>query len=393
MGRLYHLRGDATPEARARGPRDLRCRSPSARPARRGVGRDLALEHLETRAGSAPSAPARRRGAARSSARRAAGVAVAVHRAEPAQVGHRHAGLAQAAQDPQPAEVVLVERSDAAGRRGEVAEQAEPVVVADRVDRQPGAVGTPPRWSRRVVVVLTPAVLPARRPPRPPPAISGPCSSAPACSRTCATVRAPGTGSAAGEAPHTYARAPWTSVRPPPVSTSRTESSRASHSSIRPSAKNVQYGVCRRTSDRVEVVGLPVTPAEQPHRQRRTRQQRPARAHSAEPAARRRRAAGRSARPRPRRRAARRHGGDHGRVGRAAAVAEHLARCTSSSNTGNDVLRLRGRGVAGVDQVDVDPVGAQPPQARLAGAARRRPGQVATRRRCGWPRRSRARPW
>jgi hypothetical protein len=50
---------------------------------------------------------------------------------------------------------------------------------------------------------------------------SGPCSPAPAFSRTWATVRNPGSGSVAGLRPQIQASAPWTSVRPPAVSSSR----------------------------------------------------------------------------------------------------------------------------------------------------------------------------
>ena len=44
------------------------------------------------------------------------GLGVAVERAEPSQVGHRHASVAQAAQDTQPADVVGRERAGSSGR-------------------------------------------------------------------------------------------------------------------------------------------------------------------------------------------------------------------------------------------------------------------------------------
>src|SRR5215470_2628546 len=57
----------------------------------------------------------------------------------------RHAGIAQAAQYPEPIDVVVGERAPPARRAGDVVEQADTFVVAQRVEAESGLVGNLPR--------------------------------------------------------------------------------------------------------------------------------------------------------------------------------------------------------------------------------------------------------
>src|SRR5215472_11927283 len=183
--------------------------------------------------------------------------------------GDRHAGVPQAAQHLEPLQVVLAEPAVPARGALDVVQQADSLVVAQGVQaeaRSPrglaGGEGTGHAAQHRIWSALQVKDQTFARQGRPcgqagnsraisaiSSSASGARLSAAAFCSACATVRMPGIGTVRGLRASSQHSAPWARVRPPPDSTARIASSRASHSGAgRPSRKYSTQTWLARTS-------------------------------------------------------------------------------------------------------------------------------------------------